>query len=69
MSVGVLQLSQAKRDQIETARAYVEACQSNWTARAEVEQLLAGRLPRVMSESRKLPTAPRVNKPRGPQPP
>lgn len=45
MSVGVFQLLQAKRDQIETARAYVEVLREYWTARAEVDQLLAGRLP------------------------
>jgi outer membrane protein, heavy metal efflux system len=46
MSVGVFQLLQAKRDQIETARAYVAVLLEYWTARAEVDQLLAGRLPR-----------------------
>jgi cobalt-zinc-cadmium efflux system outer membrane protein len=46
MSVGVFQLLQAKRDQIETARAYVDVLEDYWTARAEVDQLLAGRLPR-----------------------
>lgn len=46
MSVGAFQLLQAKRDQIETARAYVEVLRDYWTSRARVEQLLAGRLPR-----------------------
>jgi cobalt-zinc-cadmium efflux system outer membrane protein len=45
MIVGVFQLLQAKRDQIETARGYVEALREYWIARAEVDQLLAGRLP------------------------
>ena len=45
MNVGVFQLLQAKRDQIETGRAYVEALLEYWRARAEVDQLLAGRLP------------------------
>jgi cobalt-zinc-cadmium efflux system outer membrane protein len=45
MTIGVFQLLQAKRDQIETARAYVEALRNYWVARAEVEQLQAGRLP------------------------
>ena len=31
---------------IGTARAYVYALREYWTARAEVDQLLAGRLPR-----------------------
>jgi outer membrane protein, heavy metal efflux system len=47
MNVGVFQLLQAKRDQIETARAYVDVLRQYWTARAEVDQLLAGRLPRT----------------------
>ena len=44
MAVGVFQLLQAKRDQIETARAYVETVRDYWIARAEVEQLRAGRM-------------------------
>jgi outer membrane protein TolC len=46
MSVGIFQLLQAKRDQIAAAQTYVELLQEYWTLRAEVEQLLAGRLPR-----------------------
>ncbi len=46
MSIGIFQLLQAKRDQIETARAYVEVLRDYWTLRTEAEQLLAGRLPR-----------------------
>lgn len=49
MGLGVFQLLQAKRDQIEAARTYVELLQAYWTAHAEVEQLLAGRLPRAMA--------------------
>jgi cobalt-zinc-cadmium efflux system outer membrane protein len=45
MSVSVFQLLLARRDQIETARAYVDALRDYWTARAEVEQLKSGRLP------------------------
>jgi cobalt-zinc-cadmium efflux system outer membrane protein len=44
MSVSVFQLLLAKRDQIETAQKYVEALRDYWTARAEAEQLRAGRL-------------------------
>jgi outer membrane protein TolC len=46
MHVGVFQLLQARREQIETARAYVELVREYWTLRATSEQLLAGRLPR-----------------------
>lgn len=45
MNVSVFQLVQAKRDQIETARAYVETQRDYWIAKAELDQLLAGRLP------------------------
>ena len=44
MAIGVFQLLQAKRDQIETGRVYVETLRDYWLARAEIEQLLAGRL-------------------------
>jgi outer membrane protein, heavy metal efflux system len=49
MSAGVFQLIQAKRDQVETGRAYVETLRDYWIARAEMEQLLAGRLVRTAS--------------------
>lgn len=45
MSIGVFQLLAAKRDQIEVARAYVEALREYWQVRAELEQLARGRLP------------------------
>jgi cobalt-zinc-cadmium efflux system outer membrane protein len=47
MSVSVFQLLMAKRDQVETARTYVESLREYWTARAELEQLRSGRLPRT----------------------
>lgn len=46
MGVGVFQLLQAKRDQISAAGAYVDLLREYWTLRAEVDQLVAGRLPR-----------------------
>jgi len=45
MSVSVFQLLQAKREQVETAKSYVEALRDYWTAYAEAEQLRSGRLP------------------------
>ncbi len=45
MNAGVFQLLQAKRDQIEAARAYVELLREYWTLKAQVDQLLSGRLP------------------------
>jgi cobalt-zinc-cadmium efflux system outer membrane protein len=50
MTIGVFQLLQARRDQIETARAYVDALRNYWVARADVEQLEAGRLPLASSD-------------------
>lgn len=45
MNAGVFQLLQAKRDQIEAARAYVELLREYWTLKTQMDQLLAGRLP------------------------
>jgi cobalt-zinc-cadmium efflux system outer membrane protein len=45
MLIGLFQLLQAKRDQIQTATAYVEHQRDYWIARTNVEQLLAGRRP------------------------
>ncbi|HEV8549557.1 MAG TPA: TolC family protein, partial [Polyangiaceae bacterium] len=42
MTVGVFQLLAAKRDQIETARTYVELLRDYWHARNDVARLLAG---------------------------
>ena len=42
MTVGVFQLLAAKRDQITTARTYVELLRDYWLARNEVERMLAG---------------------------
>ena len=45
MLVGVFQLLQAKRDEIDAAVQYVMALQNYWTARAELERAIGGRLP------------------------
>jgi outer membrane protein, heavy metal efflux system len=45
MNVSVFQLLLAKREQVETARSYVEALRDYWTTHAEAEQLRSGRLP------------------------
>ncbi len=47
MNVAVFQLLAAKRDEIEASAAHVLALRDYWVARAEVDQLLAGRLPTV----------------------
>ena len=45
MFVGVFQLLQARRDQIDAAREYIEALRDYWTARANLERAVGGRLP------------------------
>ncbi len=44
MAVGVFQLLQAKREEVETARVYVDLLREYWSARIEVERLQAGRV-------------------------
>jgi outer membrane protein, heavy metal efflux system len=45
MLIGLFQLLQAKRAQVQTAAAYVAQAREYWIARTNVEQLLAGRQP------------------------
>jgi len=47
MLVGVFQLLQAKRDQIDAAGRYIDALRDYWVARAELERAIGGRLPDV----------------------
>jgi len=44
MSVGIFQLLQAKRDQVETATGYIDQLRQYWIARTRAERLLSGRL-------------------------
>jgi outer membrane protein TolC len=44
MQVGVFQLLEARREQLDAQRAYVATLREYWRARATLEQLLAGRL-------------------------
>jgi outer membrane protein, heavy metal efflux system len=48
MATSVFELLRAKRIQVDAERAHVEALRDYWLARAETEQLLAGRLVRTM---------------------
>jgi outer membrane protein TolC len=43
MQVGVFQLLQARRDQLDAARMYIETLREYWRTCAELEQILAGR--------------------------
>jgi outer membrane protein TolC len=44
MQIGVFQLLQARRDQIEAGRGYVNTLLEYWRSRAALEQILAGRM-------------------------
>lgn len=44
MQVGAFQLLQAKRDEIEAGRGYVESLTEHWVARAELERAVGGEL-------------------------
>jgi cobalt-zinc-cadmium efflux system outer membrane protein len=44
MQVGVFQLLDARRKQLEAQRDYVNALRDYWRERATLEQLIAGRL-------------------------
>jgi outer membrane protein TolC len=48
MQVGVFQLLQARRDQIEAGRMYLQTLLEYWQARAALDQLIAGRLARTI---------------------
>lgn len=45
MSIGVFQLLEAKRAQIQATTTWVEMLRDYWLSRADAEQLLAGRIP------------------------
>jgi cobalt-zinc-cadmium efflux system outer membrane protein len=47
MGIGVFQLLQTKREQVEAARTYVELLRDYWVARTEVARLEAGRVNRT----------------------
>jgi cobalt-zinc-cadmium efflux system outer membrane protein len=57
MLVGVFQLLQAKRDQIDAAARYVESLRNYWMARAELERAIGGRLPSTVPATTKSTTA------------
>ena len=44
MLLGVFQLLEAKRGEIDAGRMYVEALRDYWIARAELERAIGGRL-------------------------
>ena len=50
MQVGVFQVLQALRDQLDAGRAYVGTLHEYWRARAAMDQLLAGRLAGTLAD-------------------
>lgn len=63
MQIGVFQLLQARREQLEANRAYVRTLREYWQARATLEQLLAGRLAGTLATDRAPAGAPRASQP------
>ena len=47
MLVGIFQLLQAKQQEIDTGKQYIDALRDYWIARAQLTQLLDGRLPHL----------------------
>ncbi len=45
MQLGVFQLLEARRRELDAGRRYVETLRDHWIARTRVEALLLGRLP------------------------
>lgn len=60
MQIGVFQLLQARREQLEANRAYVRTLREYWHARTTLEQLLAGRLAGTLATDRAPAGAPRT---------
>lgn len=58
MNTSVFQLLLARRDQVEAGRAYIEALREYWLAAADLEQILAGRLPEGAMARANAPAAP-----------
>jgi len=56
MQIGGFQLLQAKREEIETGAAYIEALREYWIARAMLEQTISGRSPDAGSTGMTSPT-------------
>lgn len=47
MQIGVFQLLQARRQELDAGRQYVEALRDHWIARTRLESILLGRLPQA----------------------
>ncbi|MDB5334340.1 MAG: outer rane efflux protein, partial [Phycisphaerales bacterium] len=64
MFIGVFRLLQAKREQIDAGRQYIEALNDYWTARAQLERAVGGKLPpAVQSTTTQATTEPSLPSP------
>jgi cobalt-zinc-cadmium efflux system outer membrane protein len=52
MQLGLPQLLEAKREEVEARKAHLEAVRDYWTARAELERAVGGRLPKIQAAGR-----------------
>lgn len=50
MQIGIFQLLQAKQQEIEAGRRYIDALEAYWTARIDLDLLLQGRISRLSTE-------------------
>lgn len=57
MQIGVFQLLQARRDQVDAGRGYVSTLLEYWRSRAALEQLLAGRMASTLTTVTEAPRA------------
>jgi outer membrane protein, heavy metal efflux system len=61
MQIGVFPLLQARQQQVQAAADYIRALRDYWLARAQVEQVVNGRLPRGGSAGAAATDAPITN--------
>lgn len=66
MQIGLFQLLSAKRDQVEAYQGYIEAVRDYWMARADLEQLVGGRLQEGSAAPTSSPSQPSQHVPPGP---
>ncbi|WNZ65411.1 TolC family protein [Myxococcus sp. MxC21-1] len=66
MQIGLFQLLSAKRDQVEAYQGYIEAVRDYWMARADLEQLVGGRLREGSAAPTSSPSQPSQHVPPGP---
>jgi outer membrane protein TolC len=58
MQIGVFQLLQAQRDQLDAARMHIDTLREYWQTRAALELILAGRLPVTLADGRRASALP-----------